>query len=422
MKKIVFLLAFSFLFFFLFVPDTFAKTMSDYMEDKNSYQLEDNEKIFSNLDFDNNFDVPSHISFYRGQRTNTEELNDFAYGNKYSTGGALYFDVDNAKQTLFADNDNISSFIYGSEFSLHGNFEKDKKYEYAVIISTSDEVDYHELVEGFSDYTITGRLPSGDPPENFVENAVSDKNFMFFRETSKDSDAIHYWFFFQFVPVENLSTLNFYLGDKDLAFNDSTFKYIDNLSNKDIAISLAEVRFFEVDSFSTYEDLSSGDLGDSFDSVTEVCDTMDFACHFRNLKNWFKSLVSTILDGISSLLKLLFIPDSDDLNSVFDTLSNYFSNKLGFLLFPFEFIVDFLNRFINIPNNPVKVLTVPSISIGSFGTLIQGFSFNIAEYWESGPFSQIYTIYLIFVHAFIGFGLYKLCLHKYNEIVGGKSK
>ena len=182
MKKIVLILAFSFLFFFLFVPDTFAKTMSDYMEDKNSYQLEDNEKIFSNLNFDNDFEVPSHISFYRGQRTNTEELNELAYGNKYSKGGALYFDDDNARQTLFGDNDNISSFIYGSEFSLYGNFEKDKKYEYAVIISTSDEVYYHELVDSFSDYTISGRRPGDVSTETFVKNAVSYKNFMFFQE------------------------------------------------------------------------------------------------------------------------------------------------------------------------------------------------------------------------------------------------
>ena len=143
---------------------------------------------------------------------------------------------------------------------------------------------------------------------------------------------------------------------------------------------------------------------------------------FTRIGNFFNSILDffgSILSDFGDLLVSLFVPDSDEFSSVFDTLSSFLNNKLGFLMFPFDFIIDFLNRFVNLPNEPVKNITVSSVQIGDFGTLIPGFSFNFSEYWEKEPFSQFYDIYLIFIHAFIGFGLYKLSLSKFNEIVGG---
>ena len=129
-------------------------------------------------------------------------------------------------------------------------------------------------------------------------------------------------------------------------------------------------------------------------------------------------IVNPIITAISDIL----IPDGDYLSTKFQGLFKFIDEKLGFLTFPFEFIVNFLNRFLNIPNDPVKNITVPSISLGSFGTLIHGFSFNIAEYWEKVPFKQIYDVYLLFIHAFIVFGLYKLCNRKFEEMTGGSNK
>lgn len=129
-------------------------------------------------------------------------------------------------------------------------------------------------------------------------------------------------------------------------------------------------------------------------------------------------IVNPIITAISDIL----IPDDDYISIKFQGLFKFIDEKLGFLTFPFEFIANFLNRFLNIPNNPVKNITVPSISLGSFGTLIHGFSFNIAEYWEKAPFKQIYDIYLLFIHAFIVFGLYKLCNKKFEEMTGGSNK
>lgn len=129
-------------------------------------------------------------------------------------------------------------------------------------------------------------------------------------------------------------------------------------------------------------------------------------------------IVTPLVDAISDVL----IPDGDYLSTKFQGLFKFIDEKLGFLTFPFEFIANFLDRFLNISNNPVKNITVPSISLGSFGTLIHGFSFNIAEYWEKAPFKQIYDIYLLFIHAFIVFGLYKLCNRKFEEMTGGSNK
>lgn len=138
--------------------------------------------------------------------------------------------------------------------------------------------------------------------------------------------------------------------------------------------------------------------------------------------NALKPLGQFIIDGIINPIFGLIVPDGDYISLKFQGLFKFIDEKLGFLTFPFEFISNFLDRFLNIPNDPVKNITVPSISLGSFGTLIHGFSFNIAEYWEKAPFKQIYDVYLLFIHAFIVFGLYKLCSRKFEEMTGGSNK
>lgn len=443
MKKFFITLALTFLFFFLFLPNnTYAKEI-DYTDDKYLIDLYPN--FYSNLD---NFyidNLSSGFQFYWGARRSDGYYNFDRWSKELHTGdgGGILF--NGYPSTFYADNNNISSFIYGFEFSFP-KLEANKKYQFDLIVSTSKEIDYNEIRTLTDDISILYSLDSfGDWSSD--KSIFNYLRFGFYREDNAESDAIHYHFLFQFssnIDIYYLS-LNYSTRDADVS-SSSLFTFLDNKTNKNIAISVAQVRYFEVENF----DFSSGEIHDgggmtfdgertddsSFDNNYEVCDSLDFVCHFRNLKNWFLTIGRRISNGFEDIINFfgsfiddlisaftdILIPDSDYLSTQFQGLFKFIDEKLGFLTFPFEFIGNFLDRFLNIPNDPVKNITVPSISLGSFGTLIEGFSFNIAEYWEKPPFKQIYYVYLLFVHAFIVFGLYKLCNRKFEEMTGGSNK
>lgn len=276
---------------------------------------------------------------------------------------------------------------------------------------------------------------------NIEKDTLYDEDVFskFYVDTSINTETRYVTIEFSFVPKDNFDEFGFYVGNDN--FNDvdvlQTY-FISNFSTEKQPLQLVNTELYQTgeldDSGTNIIDIDKATSKDeSIFSQLKQCDTLDVGCHVDNILtmiknvfvrigNFFLSIlefIGSVFSRLQELLISLFIPDSDEISSVFDTLSNFLNNKLGFLVFPFDFIIDFLNRFINLPNEPVKIITVPTVTLGSFGTLIPGFSFNIAEYWEKAPFNQIYNIYLIFVHAFIGFGLYKLSLKKFNEIVGG---
>lgn len=440
MKNFFITLAFLFLFFFLFIPNTYAKQI-DYTDDK--YLIDKYPNFYSNLDSSYINSLSNGFQLYWGQRTIDSYYNFNRWTNELYpfSGGAIMF--NGSQSTFYADNNNISSFIYGFDFTFP-KFEANKKYQFDLIVSTSNEIDYSEIRK------LTDNIPISYFSNGSMSSDKSNFNYLrfgFYKEDNAHSDALHYHFLFQISPKVDILDLNFKFSSSDASVEDpNLFKFLDNKTNKNIAINVAQIRFFEVEEF----DFSSGEIHDgggmtfdgertddsSFDNNYEVCDALDIACHFRNLKNWFLTIGRRISNGFESVINFfgsfiddlvsaftdILIPDVDYLSIKFQALFKFIEEKLGFLTFPFEFIGNFLDRFLNIPNDPVKNITVPSISLGSFGTLIHGFSFNIAEYWEKAPFKQIYDVYLLFIHAFIVFGLYKLCNRKFEEITGGSNK
>lgn len=158
-----------------------------------------------------------------------------------------------------------------------------------------------------------------------------------------------------------------------------------------------------------------------FSTTREVCDDSGstdglfgiITGGINSIGKWFQNLLTGILDG----LKSLFIPDDGYFTSYFDELYTFFTEKLGVLLFPIDLFLDLLDRFINLEDNSSGLIHIPSISLGNFGELISERDFYINEYWDDEPYHTLYNVYLVFVHAFIGFCLYKLADKKYREIV-----
>ena len=363
---------------------------------------------------------------------------------------AHIFDVEVGPPTL------KFGYVFGlsnsglSNYSYYYNFLKDNIYSLNYTLTVPKGFDLY-LNKKYSLLSFSGRITGEDTLTNdVVDNAITLGSF---KEDVNSDTTDTYSFSIEFQPKYDLDRLQFYLGfDTTSSDFDVTSDYLfKNDVDKSYKVYVSDFSVTQIDEFS---EVIHGGGGISLDkpskddetifSNLKTCDTLDIGCHVDNILtmiknvfvrigNFFVSIWEAIVligeffvdffvklgEFFVDLFQSLFIPDSDDVKDTFDTLSTFLNNKLGFLMFPFDFIINFLNRFISLSNEPVKNITISSVSIGDFGTLIPGFTFNIAEYWEMAPFNQIYNIYLIFVHAFIGFGLYNLSLKKFNEIVGG---
>ena len=354
---------------------------------------------------------------------------------------AHIFDVEIGPPTL------KSGYVFGlsnsglSNYSYYYNFLKDNIYSLNYTLTVPKGFDLY-LNKKYSLLSFSGRITGEDTLTNdVVDNAITLGSF---KEDVNSDTTDTYSFSIEFQPKYDLDRLQFYLGfDTTSSDFDVTSDYLfKNDVDKSYKVYVSDFSVTQIDEFS---EVIHGGGGISLDkpskddetifSNLKTCETLDIGCHVDNILTMIKNVFVRIGNFFVSILEFFanffidlgnfliryFVPDSDYLSARFNSFSKFLSDKLGLISFPFDFTAYFLNRFFDIPNTPAKTITVPTISIGSFGTLIPGFTFNIAEYWEKAPFNQIYNIYLIFVHCFIVFSLYRLCVKKFNEIVGGCS-
>lgn len=452
MKNFSITLVLSFLFFFLFLPNTYALEIPENIEEKELTCNSEDLEFCSGFSYKYAF-WDSSLSSYKD--SGLYDGNRPGYRMWFAPG--FKFDVSVGPSTMYpAYIYQIGANSYDYDFEkgkiyriyYYFSFEKDLqlldniyayKYDWSTFsVKGTDEKVYDDYIDFFHRFNYGLKSYSPETPDN----------------------KFHFVLYFEFEPSISFTNLSFKLGTNHFN-NDNVLKLISNpwTSSELFSynINYDNFKIVETSSFLSSSGTDHGGGGIDLDKPSQsdtkifdnldTCDTMDFGCHFNNLltmlKNTFTRIGNffvSILDYIVSIVEFFvdffvklgdffvdffqssFIPDSDYLSTKFQGLFKFIDEKLGFLTFPFEFIGNFLDRFLNIPNNPVKNITVPSISLGSFGTLIHGFSFNIAEYWEKAPFKQIYDVYLLFIHAFIVFGLYKLCIKKFEEMTGGSNK
>lgn len=109
--------------------------------------------------------------------------------------------------------------------------------------------------------------------------------------------------------------------------------------NADALVTAPNVRYL---SNYTGQQIST-DLNETDDDTT--CDALDFGCWmskaFKGVTDTFLGVGEAMLRGIA----YLFAPESDELQAEFDDFTSFFDAKFGFLLFPFEFIINVFSAF-----------------------------------------------------------------------------
>ena len=129
-------------------------------------------------------------------------------------------------------------------------------------------------------------------------------------------------------------------------------------------------------------------------------------------------LLGGILDGI----KGFFIPSSEFFNNYFNELNNWFSDRLGLLYFPIDFIISFLNRIYSSEFNDV-IFDIPDIYVPGYGKdtgsspIIPAYKFNFTNFVNSNDnIKIIYDMYLLVVDGIIIWGIIQLFSKKYEEV------
>ncbi len=144
----------------------------------------------------------------------------------------------------------------------------------------------------------------------------------------------------------------------------------------------------------------------------EQCDALEFGCWIAKA---FKGVSETLLGAAQAILQgvaYLFAPASHQLQQVYTDFTTFFDAKLGFFLYPFEFIINLFNAFGSEASpfcgSSTCALTLPNIHGSSL-------NIDLLQWRNTAP-----AIYNILVNAVRGltvatliFGIHR----KYLEVI-----
>lgn len=121
----------------------------------------------------------------------------------------------------------------------------------------------------------------------------------------------------------------------------------------------------------------------------------------------------------------MFIPSEDFFTNWLDDLNSYFGDTFGILYYPFELLIDFLNRISSISNSSTAVLNIPDVKINMFGNelvLIKSFKYDFYSILTTDVYKNIHTIYLTVVDIILWLFLVSLASKCLHSVIGGIEK
>lgn len=131
----------------------------------------------------------------------------------------------------------------------------------------------------------------------------------------------------------------------------------------------------------------------------------------EKLEDVKKGIIAGIIDG----LKSLFIPSDDFFKSYFDDLYQWFSDRLGFLMFPIDLILQLVDVFVS-SSSVDCVLTLPSFSIMN-EQLWQEQTFNFTSFLNE-HFSMLVTAIRLVSSIGLIIAFVNYCERKWEEVMG----
>lgn len=129
-----------------------------------------------------------------------------------------------------------------------------------------------------------------------------------------------------------------------------------------------------------------------------------------------------LVELIVNALKSLFVPSEDFFTNWLDDLNTYFGETFGILYFPFQILIDFLNRISSISNTNTAIISVPEFNLSFMGysvTIFQNMSFDMNTILENSTFKTLHDVYLVFTDVILWLYVVYLASKMINTVIGG---
>lgn len=149
----------------------------------------------------------------------------------------------------------------------------------------------------------------------------------------------------------------------------------------------------------------------------------------NSVKGFFDNVVSTVnkiqtwlanlLDGIIQGLKSLFIPSDTYFKNYFDSLYDFFSEKLGILIMPVDILISLMNNITNLQNGDGYIHVPPFEFMGV--NLIPKTDYNLKVDVEK-VLGNYYDMYYLLTDVIIYYMLFNMAKKKFESIVGGNQE
>lgn len=132
------------------------------------------------------------------------------------------------------------------------------------------------------------------------------------------------------------------------------------------------------------------------------------------ISGFFDNLLSGILDG----LKGLIIPDDGYFDQYFADWDAWMEDHFGALYYPFDLILDVLNRFLTLEVPETPSIVFPTLQVGET-VLLEAQTYTFFGEGSLSALNGLYQTYRMVVTAIFVFALSNLAWRKLNSIMGG---
>jgi len=154
---------------------------------------------------------------------------------------------------------------------------------------------------------------------------------------------------------------------------------------------------------------------------TKECSPIDLPCWFStvfdSMADTFQGLGEAILSGIA----YLFSPDTDTFGFQFNELMDFFSEKLGFLFYPIQWILDSLNGLASGITTDGEwgtgICSIPTLNLGLSETSSMSFmGGNISLNWCNALSQKIAVATRVLFPTMLSYTMVMAFRHKIHEI------
>lgn len=334
----------------------------------------------------------------------------FATGTVYDYSNFDIYTNENKTELFFKGTIDFlnPSFITTQEDLQSGKFD--------ILKIDAGDLDYSEdnfVLNIYDMYDLGEGVYSEYIKKSFLLSSKSDYNYY-------DSNSFNRYYHIPKeklgIDISNGKRYKFELKEKggDTIYSSVTFQISGLTSDEEIKNS-QDVTNDKLDEQNNKLDEQTNAIKESNETNKGIWETIKDILSYINpfSENFFVyKLIELLVDAIKSL----FIPSDDFFGNYFTDLKEWFSDRLGFLFYPFELIIDILTKILSI-NFSEPIFNVPNISEPFTGhKIINAITFNLNSLLENNIFNTVHSIYFICVDAFITFKLVNLFKRKYEEV------